>query len=63
MAPGTRTPDAAKAKQVVSDLLSEGVLMLTCGINGNCVRFLPSLVIPIPLLDEALDLLVKAIKA
>lgn len=63
VAPGTRTPDAAKAKQVVSDLLSEGVLMLTCGINGNCVRFLPSLVIPIPLLDEALDLLVKAIKA
>ncbi len=59
--PGTLLPDAAKAKQVAADLLQKGVFVLTCGIDGNCVRFLPSLAIPAALLDEALDLTIEAI--
>ncbi|MFT8395239.1 4-aminobutyrate--2-oxoglutarate transaminase [Propionibacterium sp.] len=59
--PGTRTPDASKTAQVVEDLLHHGVFALSCGINGNCIRFLPSLVIPPELLDEALALVVAAI--
>ncbi|MDN6021852.1 MAG: 4-aminobutyrate--2-oxoglutarate transaminase [Acidipropionibacterium jensenii] len=58
--PGTKEPDAARAGQVASELLHEGVIVLTCGIYGNCVRFLPSLTIPADLLDEALDLFVAA---
>ncbi|MDQ6642419.1 MAG: 4-aminobutyrate--2-oxoglutarate transaminase, partial [Actinomycetota bacterium] len=34
-----------------------GVLTLTCGTFGNVLRFLPPLVMPDHLLDEALDVL------
>ena len=34
-----------------------GVLTLTCGTFGNVLRFLPPLVMPEQLLDEALDVL------
>ena len=37
----------------------EGVLTLTCGTYGNVLRFLPPLVMPDHLLDEALDVLDK----
>ncbi len=58
--PGGTQPDPARAGQVVSTLLHQGVVALTCGIYGNCVRFLPALTIPAGLLDEALDLFVEA---
>lgn len=59
--PGTMNPDAARAGRIAGRLLEEGVIALTCGIYGNCIRFLPSLTIPAPLLDEALDLFVGAV--
>ena len=38
----------------------EGVLTLTCGTYGNVLRFLPPLVMPEHLLEEAMDVLAKA---
>ena len=36
------------------------MLTLTCGTYGNVLRFLPPLVIPGQLLDEALDVIEEA---
>ncbi|MCW2819854.1 MAG: 4-aminobutyrate aminotransferase, partial [Marmoricola sp.] len=55
--PGTTTPDAALAGRVSAACHQAGVLTLTCGTFGNVLRFLPPLVMPDHLLDEALDVL------
>jgi 4-aminobutyrate aminotransferase/(S)-3-amino-2-methylpropionate transaminase len=61
--PGTRTPDAAEATLISSACHQRGVLTLTCGTFGNVLRFLPPLVMPEPLLTEALDVLAEALDA
>ena len=57
VAPGTTTPDAALAKRVAAAAAQRGVIVLTCGTDGNVLRFLPSLTMPDALLEEALDVL------
>ncbi|MEJ3745064.1 4-aminobutyrate--2-oxoglutarate transaminase [Actinomycetes bacterium KLBMP 9797] len=59
--PGTLEPDAALAARVSKACHAEGVLTLTAGTYGNVLRFLPPLVIPTPLLAEALDVLESAL--
>jgi len=48
-------PDAELAKAVAADALTEGVLLLTCGVRGNVIRFLPPLTIETELMDQALE--------
>jgi 4-aminobutyrate aminotransferase/(S)-3-amino-2-methylpropionate transaminase len=55
--PGTTTPDAALAGKISAACHRQGVLTLTCGTYGNVLRFLPPLVMPEHLLDEALGIL------
>ena len=55
--PGTKNPDAALAAKLSAACHQQGVLTLTCGTYGNVLRFLPPLVIPDHLLDEALDVI------
>ncbi len=55
--PGTTTPDAATAGAISKGCHERGVLTLTCGTYGNVLRFLPPLVMPDHLLDEALDVI------
>ncbi|MFD0483299.1 4-aminobutyrate--2-oxoglutarate transaminase [Kineococcus sp. GCM10028916] len=55
--PGTTTPDAALAKRIATDAAQHGVIVLTCGTDGNVLRFLPPLSIPDALLEQALDVL------
>jgi 4-aminobutyrate aminotransferase len=61
-ADGTR-PDADFAKKVQRVALERGLLLLTCGVHGNVIRFLFPLTIPDALMDEALNVLVAAIRA
>jgi 4-aminobutyrate aminotransferase/(S)-3-amino-2-methylpropionate transaminase len=61
--PGTRQPDAAEAARVSARCHQRGVLTLTCGTFGNVLRFLPPLVIPEALLEDALDVLHDALQA
>jgi 4-aminobutyrate aminotransferase / (S)-3-amino-2-methylpropionate transaminase / 5-aminovalerate transaminase len=61
--PGTTTPAPARAAAVSAACHQRGVLTLTCGTYGNVLRFLPPLVIPRHLLDEALDVLDEAVTA
>jgi 4-aminobutyrate aminotransferase/(S)-3-amino-2-methylpropionate transaminase len=59
--PGTREPDAATTAAVAKACHAEGVVVLTCGTFGNVLRLLPPLVMPEPLLEEALTVLDTAL--
>jgi 4-aminobutyrate aminotransferase/(S)-3-amino-2-methylpropionate transaminase len=49
-------PDAELTKAIAGEALARGVLLLTCGVRGNVIRFLPPLTIEPELLAEALDI-------
>ena len=55
--PGTRDGDADFAKRVQTEALKKGLLLLTCGIHSNAIRFLFPLTIPDAVMDEALIIL------
>ncbi len=59
----TREPDPAFAKKVQARALERGLLMLTCGIHFNVIRFLMPLTIPDGVFAEALEILEQSIKA
>ena len=61
--PGSLEPDAAEAGRIARACAAEGVLVLTCGTYGNVLRLLPPLVITPELLDDALDVLERALLA
>jgi 4-aminobutyrate aminotransferase / (S)-3-amino-2-methylpropionate transaminase / 5-aminovalerate transaminase len=60
VAPDGRTPDPVRTGAVAAHCHSQGVLTLTAGTYGNVLRFLPPLVMPPHLLDEAFDVLEEA---
>ena len=62
-APGSDTPDADFTKAVQAEALKRGLILLTCGVNANVVRFLFPLTTPEPLFDEALAILQAALRA
>ncbi len=53
----TKEPDADLAKAVQMAGLKNGLMLLTAGFYNNCIRLLPPINIPLPLMDKALDLL------
>jgi 4-aminobutyrate aminotransferase/(S)-3-amino-2-methylpropionate transaminase len=50
-------PAADLTKGLVAAAYEHGLVLLSCGVNGNVVRFLPALTISDPLIDEGLDIL------
>lgn len=56
-------PDAAFAKRVQAAALKQGLLLLSCGVYGNVIRFLFPLTITDALMAEALDILDTALRA
>ena len=60
--PGTDEPDADMTSKVAKLCHAEGVLVLTAGTYGNVLRFLPPLVMPEHLLDDALTIIEHAFK-
>jgi 4-aminobutyrate aminotransferase len=61
--PGTNTPDADFTKRVQAEALKRGLILLTCGVNANVVRFLFPLTVSEPVFDEAMDVLRAAMRA
>ena len=61
--PATGAPDADLTKQVQSLALQRGLLLLTCGVYGNVIRFLFPLTIEQNVFDEALGIFDAALKA
>jgi 4-aminobutyrate aminotransferase-like enzyme len=55
------SPDPDLTRAVVANALTDGVLLLTCGVRGNVIRFLPPLTIETELMDEALEVTGNAI--
>ncbi|MGB5628654.1 MAG: 4-aminobutyrate--2-oxoglutarate transaminase [Woeseiaceae bacterium] len=50
-------PAAELTKSLVGAASKKGLVLLSCGVNGNVIRFLPALTIPFELIDEGLDIL------
>jgi len=61
--PGTGAPDAGFASRVREEALSRGLILLTCGVYGNVIRFLAPLTIPDAVFDEALEILEASVLA
>jgi len=53
----SRAPDAALTKAVVQKAAEKGLILLSCGVRGNVIRFLAPLTASDELVDEGLDIL------
>jgi 4-aminobutyrate aminotransferase len=60
--PGTQQPDMEFTKQVQTRALEKGLILLTCGVYGNVIRFLFPLTISDAVMDEALTILGSAMQ-
>jgi 4-aminobutyrate aminotransferase/(S)-3-amino-2-methylpropionate transaminase len=54
-------PDPAMARAIVAEAAINGLILLSCGIRGNVIRFLPPLTISDELIVESMDLLEKTL--
>ena len=63
MKPGGGGPDADFAKQVQARALEQGLVLLTCGVYANVIRFLFPLTIQEPVFEEGLAILERALTA
>ena len=61
--PGTDSPNPDFTNRVREEALKRGLILLTCGVYGNVIRFLPPLTVPDAVFDEALGLLEDSIRA
>ncbi len=58
-----KAPDAGFTNRVKDEALKRGLILLTCGVYGNVVRFLAPITIPDAHFNEALDILEAAVEA
>lgn len=61
--PGSGEPDADFTKKVQAEALKRNLILLTCGVNANVVRFLFPLTIQQPVFDEAMTILRESLRA
>ena len=61
--PGTKDPDPDFTNRVKANALSRGLVLLTCGVYGNVIRFLAPITIEDATFDEAMDILDAAMTA
>jgi 4-aminobutyrate aminotransferase-like enzyme len=59
--PTTNQPCMDAVKRVQQAALAEGLILLTCGVYGNAIRFLYPLTIQDAIFDEALDIIDRAL--
>lgn len=57
------TPSASKAGELLAATREKGLILLSCGVNGNVIRFLPPLTIEREILDEGLDIIAACLEA
>lgn len=58
--PGSHTPDPDFTRKVQARALERGLVLLTCGVYGNVIRFLFPLTVPEAVFEEALGVLEAA---
>jgi 4-aminobutyrate aminotransferase len=54
-------PDPEFTKRVQARAQQRGLILLSCGVNANVIRFLYPLTIPEPIFDEAMQILQEAL--
>ncbi|WP_229597697.1 aminotransferase class III-fold pyridoxal phosphate-dependent enzyme, partial [Serratia marcescens] len=59
--PATGKPSAEITRQVQQKAMEEGLLLLSCGVNGNVIRFLYPLTIPDDQFTKAMGILSRAL--
>lgn len=57
------TPNPEMANAIRAEALSRGLVLLTCGVYGNVIRFLAPITIPDAIFAEAMDILEASIDA
>ena len=55
--------DPERTKAIVSEARERGLLLLSCGVRSNVIRFLSPLTIPFDQLDEGLQVLGEVLSA
>jgi len=60
--PRSKTPNAAFANKVREKALAKGLILLTCGVYGNVIRFLAPITIDDKTFGEALDILEETLR-
>ena len=60
---GTDKPNPDMANRVREEALKRNLILLTCGVYGNVIRFLAPLTIQDEVFSEALDILEDSVKA
>ncbi len=61
--PNSHTPDADFTTRVRMEAQKRGLILLTCGVYGNVIRFLAPITIPDAHFNEALDILEASVEA
>ncbi len=61
--PGTKEPDAGFTGRVRLEALKRGLILLTCGVYGNVIRFLAPITIPDDHFAEAMAILEESVAA
>lgn len=60
--PASTTPSAEFANAVKAEALTHGLILLTCGVHGNVIRFLAPITIQDEVFSEALDIIDASIR-
>ncbi len=60
---GSDKPNPEMTNRVREEALQRNLILLTCGVYGNVIRFLAPLTIPDAVFDEALEILEESIRA
>jgi len=58
-----QNPSSAKTAALLAAAREKGLILLSCGVNGNVVRFLPPLTIEKEILDEGLDIIEACVQS
>ncbi|PTE14257.1 4-aminobutyrate--2-oxoglutarate transaminase [Pseudogemmobacter blasticus] len=61
--PGSKEPDAGFTTRVRLEALKRGLILLTCGVYGNVIRFLAPITIPEAHFAEAMTILEQSVAA
>ncbi len=61
--PANHAPDAGLTGRVRMEALKRGLILLTCGVYGNVIRFLAPITIPDAHFAEAMDILEESVAA
>jgi 4-aminobutyrate aminotransferase len=61
--PGNHEPDAGLTTRIRLEAQKRGLILLTCGVYGNVIRFLAPITIPDAIFAEAMEILEASIAA